>query len=289
MCSILNSVHKRAITTRRLKYLRQKLGLKKRSFISNQTVHDIVSNELFTSNRKVGYRQMAEFINLKYGTVIPKEKVRVVLKSIDPEGVKERSRNVIKRRIYQTQGPNDVHHIDGNDKLKKWGFCIHGAIDEFNRKLLCLKVATTNNDPLVIGNFYIEMVKEHKIVPKLVRMDRGCGNIYIGDLQVFFTGRDDSFQYATSTRNQRIEAFWSRLKKFRLSWWITFFEDMERNGLFKSHLETGNFDLRFLTNSATRVQGICTHLEHTPCSTIIISSWRKTRFTLCNSHSNWIP
>ena len=30
------------------------------------------------------------------------------------------------------------------------------------------------------------------------------------------------FLYAASTRNQRIEAFWSRIKKFNLSWWIDF-------------------------------------------------------------------
>ena len=27
------------------------------------------------------------------------------------------------------QGPNQVWHIDGNDKLKKFGFAIHGCID----------------------------------------------------------------------------------------------------------------------------------------------------------------
>ena len=27
------------------------------------------------------------------------------------------------------QGPNYIWHCDGNDKLKKYGFCIHGCID----------------------------------------------------------------------------------------------------------------------------------------------------------------
>ena len=150
----------------------------------------------------------------------------------------ERSRNVIKRRIYETNGANDVLHIDGNDKLKKWGFCIHGAVDGFSRKIIWLKVATTNNDPLVVANYYLDHVKIVKIVPKLVRMDRGSENIYVEDLQVFFTGNSGSFQYATSNRNQRIEAFWSRLKKFRLVWWISFFQEMEKKGLFNSYLET---------------------------------------------------
>uniref|UniRef100_A0A7M5X0C0 Integrase core domain-containing protein n=1 Tax=Clytia hemisphaerica TaxID=252671 RepID=A0A7M5X0C0_9CNID len=201
-------------------------------------LRNIILNELQTSNSKVGYRQMTEFINLRYNVLVAKEKVRRLLRILDPEGVQDRSRNVIRRRIYETMGPNDVCHIDGNDKLKKWGFCIHGAVDGFSRKLLWLKVSTTNNDPAIIAKFYIEFVTKTKIVPKVVRMDRGTENIYIQDLQVFFTNSDDSFLYATSTRNQRIESFWSRLKKYRLSWWIHFFEEMEKQGLFKSYMET---------------------------------------------------
>ena len=157
----------------------------------------MVANELETSNALVGYRQMAELVSLKYGVRVAKERVRCTLKRLDPEGVKERSRNVIKRRVYETFGPNDVYHIDGNDKLKIWGFCIHGCVDGFSRKLLWLKVATTNNDPLVIANYYLQHIKTHKIVPNLIRMDKGSENIYCDDLQAFFTGDPNSVQYAT--------------------------------------------------------------------------------------------
>ena len=140
--------------------------------------------------------------------------------------------------MYETLGPNDVYHIDGNDKLKKWGFCIHGCVDGFSRKLLWLKVATTNNDPLVIANYYLQHIKTHKIVPNLIRMDKGSENIYCNDLQAFFTGDPNSVKYATSTRNQRIEAYWSRLKKFQFAWWISLFKDMESKRLYKSYLDT---------------------------------------------------
>ena len=66
----------------------------------------------------------------------------------------------------------------------------------------------------------------------------GTENIYCEDLQVFLTGKDDSFLYAASTRNQRIEAYWSRLKKFRLQWWIQFFTNMVNQGIYRPHLET---------------------------------------------------
>lgn len=51
-----------------------------------------------------------------------------VLQLVDPEGVARRQRNVLRRRVYHNKGPNYLIHIDGFDKLKPYGFAIHGAI-----------------------------------------------------------------------------------------------------------------------------------------------------------------
>ena len=238
ICAIINKHHRVATTVRHIKYVCKKQGLTRRVHIMDSELKDMIINELTTSRSHVGYRQMSEILNLKYNIQVAKERVRKCLKDVDPEGVEERSKHVIKRRIYETKGPNDVYHIDGNDKLKKWGFCIHGCVDGFSRKLMWLKVASTNNDPLVIANYYLSCVKAYGIAPKLLRMDRGTENIYCEDLQVFFTGNANSFRYAASTRNQRIEAYWSRLKKFRLKWWIHFFNGIFQQGLYQAHLET---------------------------------------------------
>ena len=79
---------------------------------------------------------MTEIISLKYGVNISKEHMRKALVDINPEGVSMREKKTIKRRTYETNGPFDEFHIDGNDKLKRFGFAIHGRIDGFNRKLI---------------------------------------------------------------------------------------------------------------------------------------------------------
>ena len=157
---------------------------------------------------------------------------RVFLR-VDPDGVKCRRHRTIVRRIYEVAGPLDVCHMDGNDKLKRFGFPIHGCIDGFSRKLLWLTASTTNNDPLVIANHYLGCISRLGMVPRLLRMDLGTENVYCEELQVFFIKKSDSFLYAASTHNQRIETFWSRLKKFKLSWWIDFFDDMIRSRIHK--------------------------------------------------------
>eukprot|EP00111_Clytia_hemisphaerica_P021416 TCONS_00063028-protein len=123
ICKLINVHHQKNLTPRQLKYIRQQNGIRRYNYISMEDLRSIILNELQTSNSRVGYRRMTEFINLKYNVLVPKEKVRRLLRILDPEGVQERSRNVIRRRMYQTIGPNDIWHVDGNDKLKKWGFC----------------------------------------------------------------------------------------------------------------------------------------------------------------------
>ena len=68
------------------------------------------------TSEHIGYRQMTEIISLKYGVNISKEHVRKALVDIDPEGVSMRKKKTIKRRTYETNGPFDVFHIDGNYK-----------------------------------------------------------------------------------------------------------------------------------------------------------------------------
>ena len=63
---------------------------------------------------------------------VDRDTVRLALKLIDPEGVKRRSQHRLQRRKYYAAGPNDVCHCDGNEKLKPYGFSIHGCFDGFS-------------------------------------------------------------------------------------------------------------------------------------------------------------
>ena len=149
--------------------------------------------------------------------------MRKALVNIDPEGVSMRKKKTIKRRTYETNGPFDVFHIEGNYKLKRFGFVIRGCINGFSRKWIWHFVSTTDNNPLVVSNFYLKPITNLGKAPNTLRMDLGTENVYFEEIQVFFTKNSISFLYAASSRNQRIEAFWHPIKKFNLSWWIDSF------------------------------------------------------------------
>ena len=64
---------------------------------------------------------------------VDRETVRIIMKSLDPEGVTLRSGHKLRRRTDRSQVPNFIWYIDGYDKLKPFGFAIPGAIDGYSR------------------------------------------------------------------------------------------------------------------------------------------------------------
>ena len=106
-----------------------------------------------------------------------------------------------------------VWHLDGYDKLKPYGIAIHGCIDGFSRHIVWLHANTTNNDPRVIAGYYIDAVKECGGCPRTVRADMGTENVNVEQMQIFLREVQHSFVYGKSVHNQRIESWWSILRK----------------------------------------------------------------------------
>ena len=239
----LATFHGIKITLRHLHRLLRKYKLYRRRGKSpiNQLL-EFVKNELCGSSSSFGYRTMHMKLR-EQGFVVDKETVRIVLKSLDPQGVEKRSAHRLQRRVYRCAGPNHVWHIDGYDKLKSFGFAIHGGIDGFSRKILWLQVGKTNNDPRVTASYFIDCVDDLKVIPRVIRADRGSENVVIGGIQRYMRKNhtdslsgSKSFRYGKSTANQRIESWWSQLRRSRMNWWINFFKDMTDQNLLDASL-----------------------------------------------------
>ena len=66
-------------------------------------------NELGNSLHTVGYREMTENVCIKYNINVSKEDLRKAVKVVNPVGVEERKRNIIKRRLYWAKGRTSRH------------------------------------------------------------------------------------------------------------------------------------------------------------------------------------
>ena len=153
-------------------------------------------------------------------------------KRVGSRGSLSRKRKRLRWRIYHAKGSNFVWHFDGYDKLtcKPYGFCVHGAIDGFSRRLIWLEVNLTNNNPEVITKFYLDAVKQVGGLLRKVRSDDGTENSMVAAVHTFLRSSHSDedaglgcFLPGRSTADQRIEAYWSHLAKDGPGWWISFF------------------------------------------------------------------
>ena len=230
----LGSLHGCFLSLRQLKRILKQRGLGRRRNRSDpRVVCQAIEQELRGSGSTIGYRLMTQRLLHVHGISSDKETVRELLRILDPEGVELRSRHRLQRRKYKTAGPNHLWHIDGFDKLKPFGFCIHGAIDGYSRRVMWVEVGPTNSDPFVIARYYLDCVRQVGGIPKIIRSDCGTENVNVAILQRFFHNQDQSFLYGKSSSNQRIEAWWGMLKRGGMDWWINFFKDLRDNcGLY---------------------------------------------------------
>ena len=153
-------LHGITISISTLKRRLRTLGLSRRpANMPLDELKGIIERELGGRGCFVGYRRIWARLRRK-GYMAERITVMKLLRELDPEGVESRKRKRLRRRIYRAKGPNFVWHIDGYDKLKPYGFCVHGAIDGFSRRLIWLEVGSTNNNPEVITKFYLDAVNK---------------------------------------------------------------------------------------------------------------------------------
>ena len=96
-----------------------------------------------------------------------------------------------------------------------------------------MEVTRSNNAPETVAQFYLDCVRQNRGCPLPTRSDCGTENGVIAAAQCYFRTNDNSpfpgeqaHIFGTSTHNQRIENWWSHLKKTCTSWWIQFFKDL---------------------------------------------------------------
>ena len=126
------------------------------------------------------------------------------------------------QRKYVFKGPNYTWHIDGHDKLKSFGFSVHSCKDGFSRKLIWLKVGSSNKSSDVIAYYYLDAISELGCVPHIIKADDGTERALIKPIHIFLRsinekeGIENAFSITTSPQNQRIEAYWFILQWDRL-------------------------------------------------------------------------
>ena len=95
------------------------------------------------------YISLHSIILREYAIYTSREKVRKMLKELDPVGVGDRRAQGLRRTTSRSESPNLVRRTDGYDKLK--------AKDLPSMALEC---SYTNNDPAVIAGYCVSTFRK---------------------------------------------------------------------------------------------------------------------------------
>lgn len=106
--------HGISMSVRTLKRRLQSYNLVKRKInVDEDLVRNIIRREMQGPGQLAGYRKMWHILRLKHHVHAPRKLVAQILHELDPDASKARKRNKLHRRIYQSHGPNQCWHIDG--------------------------------------------------------------------------------------------------------------------------------------------------------------------------------
>lgn len=164
----LSSHHNIDISLRTLKRRLRTLQLRRRRTEWEQDINRIrqlVIHEIQSASQYVGYRTITSILSRKYNIRVPRTIVSRMMRQEDPEGVYNRRLRRFVRRQFYSPGPNYTWHVDGYDKLKPYGICIHACICGFSRRILWLELGPSNNNPEVIAKYFVDTVEYLKCCP----------------------------------------------------------------------------------------------------------------------------
>lgn len=142
---------------------------------------------------------------------VPRSRIRGSIHRVDSAGVEERRRTTIRRRVYEVEAPNSVWHVDGNHKLIRWKYVIHGAVDGFSRVIPFLHCSTNNTAETV---YYLFLSAVSLLgLPERVRTDGGGENVDVWEYMVQQHRDVNSVIVGSSVHNVRIERLWRDVRR----------------------------------------------------------------------------
>lgn len=200
-----------------------------REQIPQELVESMVMIELHSDGRSLGCRSMQRRVRESFGVNVSRDAVGAAQRALDPVAVANRRKQRLTRREYSVAGPNALWHIDQNDKLRQFGFEIHGCIDGWSRKVMWLRMGRSNRLPEQILAYYLDTIERVGCMPECQRSDRGAENQLLAGVQRHFNG-EQSHIFGRSVANQRIECWWNQMYAGGIEFWIEFFKDLERTG-----------------------------------------------------------
>ena len=197
--------------------------------IDETLVNDLVFSFIRDSSGR-GVELTRGFLRSK-NVIVPREHVRQLIRTMDPEGTEMRKRKTLRRRVYHSNGIHHVWHMDGWHKLIKYGLVVHAAVDGGSR-FVAFCQCSSNNLALTVLRWFLGACEDLGVIPGSIRCDKGGENIQVFRFMMKVYEDDPScFKASSSCHNQPMERNWRDMRNSTLQPYKDFFLYLETIGL----------------------------------------------------------
>ncbi|KAK9819597.1 hypothetical protein WJX72_000124 [[Myrmecia] bisecta] len=156
------------------------------------------------NGRASGHRPRQAGLFSQAGVRPTRAQILSVSRAHDPEGTAARRERVLPRRTYNVTEPMVVWHIDSYEKLKPYGFYVHGGIDGGSNFVVYMTVALNKKSATLFEGYQQAINLFGR--PLRLRADMCFEALAIGQDMVDHRG-PQGFIAGPSTANQRIENY----------------------------------------------------------------------------------
>ncbi|KAF8217983.1 hypothetical protein K438DRAFT_1914178 [Mycena galopus ATCC 62051] len=215
----------------RLRDTRESMGL----FRTRQQGHNVESIRpamvrVRAQYPKAGQRDVSALLFNEEGMSVSKAVIAAYFAIHEPELLRQRRANRLKRKRFWAAGVNDVWCVDQHDKWKyKFGLALHNGLDPFPGCLRWLKIWWTNSNPRLILSYYLDAVEELGYMPLVSQSDPGVENFGLANGHTLLRHWHDpklvgtlQHRWMNEKKNIPPEIAWSQLRRR----WTPGFEDI---------------------------------------------------------------
>ncbi|CAK5282523.1 unnamed protein product, partial [Mycena citricolor] len=164
------------------------------------------------------------------GMKVPRSLIMDFFALHEPDLVRERRKNCLRRKKFWAAGVNDIWAVDQHDKWKaKFGLALHTGIDPFIGYNHWIRIWWNNNNPRLILSYYLDVVAELRFMPLVTQSDPGTENTGMANAHTMLRHLHDPSLSGTSQhrwmrtkKNVMPEISWSQLRRR----WTPGFEDL---------------------------------------------------------------
>lgn len=86
--------------------------------------------------------------------------VKSYFATYEPELVRHRKANCLRRRRFWAAGVNDLFAVDQHDKWLRFGLALHTGIEPFSGRIMWIRVWHSNRNPQLILSYYLDTIEK---------------------------------------------------------------------------------------------------------------------------------